>query len=1101
MSINASPPPAADGPSSLGQTGAPNRSEWLGLLRADQMHRWQRGERVLVEAYLQRFPALRSDIEGQLDLIYHEVLLRERGGEPRDLDEYLRRFPDYTAALRRRFELHQALASAGVLADSAAGPSGSGATPPPADGSSTPSLPPTTPPLEGLPLAAPAATAHDSPQTGKATAGRNLLFEEIGHGGMGSVRRGRDPLLGRELAVKVLKEEHRDKPEFIGRFVEEAQIGGQLQHPGLVPIYELGRFPDDRPFFTMKLVKGQTLAKLLGQRTSPQEELPRFLGIFEQVCQTVAYAHARGVLHRDLKPSNVMVGAFGEVQVMDWGLAKVLRRDADVGSAPPEDGAALVHTTRSGSGPDVSQAGRALGTLAYMPAEQARGEIDRIDERADVFGLGAILCVILTGQPPYRGRFDAVYDQAKRGDVADALVRLDGCGADAELVRLCKYCLAPERDDRPRDAGVVAQRIGAYQAGVQERLRRAELERAAAQVKAQEERKRRKLAVGLSAAVLLTLAAGMAGTSWGMVEARRARDDEARQRRTAEQEAAIALAVNEFLQQDLLGQADTGNQPLAGAVERNPNITVRELLDRAAKAIEGRFAEQPQTEAAIRLTLGDAYRALGRYAEAQPHLERSVWLRTDQLGADHPNTLQSKNLLAELHYHQGKYEQAEPLFQEVLAGRTTRLGADHPDTLQSKNNLALLYLDQGKPDRAEPLFQEAVAGRTAQLGANHPDTLNSKNNLSLLYKARGQYHRAEPLDQEVLAGRIAQLGADHPLTLQSKHNLASLYLDQGKPDRAEPLLREAVAGRTLQLGADHPDTLQSKNSLAVLYYQQRKYDQAEPLLLEVLHGWNAKLGGDHPHTLTSKHNLAALYRDQGKYDQAEPLFQAVLDARTAQLGPDHLNTLQSKYSLARLYLAQEQYERAEPLFREAVAGARTKLGLAHPHTQLFVRNLADCYEKLGQPAQAEPLLRELADFWKQKTGADSLQYAGELAILGLNLLRQQKPADAEPLLRTCLTIREKQLPDDWATYHTRSLLGGALVGQKRYAEAEPLLLTGYEGLKKREANIPAPAKVNLTEALARLVQLYDGWDQKDKADAWRTKLEQSKAAAKPPAQP
>ena len=136
----------------------------------------------------------------------------------------------------------------------------------------------------------------------------------------------RDPDLNRELAVKVLLESHRHRPELLRRFVEGAQIGGQLQHPGIVPIYDVGRMEDRRPFFAMKLVRGTTLAVLLAGRSSASAELPRFLGILEQVCQTMAYAHARGVIHRDLKPSNIMVGSFGEAQVMDWGLAKVLAR-------------------------------------------------------------------------------------------------------------------------------------------------------------------------------------------------------------------------------------------------------------------------------------------------------------------------------------------------------------------------------------------------------------------------------------------------------------------------------------------------------------------------------------------------------------------------------------------------------------------------------------------------------------------------------------------------------------------------------------------------------------------------------------------------------
>src|SRR5262249_10529912 len=151
-----------------------------------------------------------------------------------------------------------------------------------------------------------------------------------------------------ELAVKVLLRSHKDQPDLVRRFVEEAQIGGQLQHPGVVPIYELGALADRRPFFTMKLVQGRTLAELLWARSSPGDDLPRLLSIFESVCQTMAYAHARGVIHRDLKPSNVMVGSFGEVQVMDWGLAKVLRQGGadDDQPVPRDDPEAAVDVIR-----------------------------------------------------------------------------------------------------------------------------------------------------------------------------------------------------------------------------------------------------------------------------------------------------------------------------------------------------------------------------------------------------------------------------------------------------------------------------------------------------------------------------------------------------------------------------------------------------------------------------------------------------------------------------------------------------------------------------------------------------------------------------------
>lgn len=340
---------------------------------------------------------------------------------------------------------------------------------------------------------------------------RYELLGEIARGGMGAVLRGRDRDLGRDLAVKVLLEGHQGKPELVRRFVEEAQIGGQLQHPGVVPVYELGAFADRRPYFTMKLVKGRTLAALLQERADARVDLPRFLSIFESVAQTVAYAHARGVIHRDLKPSNVMVGAFGEVQVMDWGLAKVLREDG--GESGGEEKRAcvdtsVIQTVRSGSTVEESRAGSVLGTPAYMSPEQAKGDVDAVDRRSDVFGLGSILCEILTGKAAYVGKtWSDVLERAAYADTAEAFARLTSCGADAELVGLVRDCLAADAVERPSDAGVVAGRVTAYLAGVQERLREAELARV-------EERGRRRVTTVAAAAAILLFGFGSGGYVW-----------------------------------------------------------------------------------------------------------------------------------------------------------------------------------------------------------------------------------------------------------------------------------------------------------------------------------------------------------------------------------------------------------------------------------------------------------------------------------------------------------------------------------------------------------------------------------------------------------
>lgn len=313
---------------------------------------------------------------------------------------------------------------------------------------------------------------------------RYQVAGEIDRGGMGAILLGEDRILGRDVAVKILLQQHSENRELCRRFVEEARISGQLQHPGIVPVYDFGQTEPYRPWFAMKLVKGSNLAQLLKDRKSPRDELPRFLGIFEQICQTVAYAHACGVIHRDLKPSNIMIGTFGEVQVMDWGLGRLMKQELD-----PE----VVELGPSSIPTDRTQPGRAMGTFAYMPPEQASGRIDQLDERCDVFGLGAMLCVILTGAPPYTGTDQAIRSQSVAGDLRLALARLEECEIDPQLLDLAKRCLAPGKEDRPRTAGEVSDAISGYLESVQERSLQSELEKARAQARAEEERKRRKL--------------------------------------------------------------------------------------------------------------------------------------------------------------------------------------------------------------------------------------------------------------------------------------------------------------------------------------------------------------------------------------------------------------------------------------------------------------------------------------------------------------------------------------------------------------------------------------------------------------------------------
>jgi serine/threonine-protein kinase len=346
--------------------------------------------------------------------------------------------------------------------------------------------------------------------------GNYQIQGEIARGGMGVILKGHDADLGRDVALKVLREDLAKRPDVVERFVEEAQIGGQLQHPGIVPVYELGLMADQRPYFAMKLVKGRTLAELLLEREAADRR--RLLVVFESVCQTMAYAHSKGVVHRDLKPANVLIGAFGEVQVVDWGLAKVIRRGgvadearAHAARAAP---ATIIETVRSapGSVGSESLAGSVMGTPAYMPPEQARGEVEKLDERSDVFSLGAILCEVLTGAPPYAGEKEKVIDDAAHARVEDAIARLRACGADRELVELALDCLTPAPAARPRSAEVLAERMHRHLASVEERARASEIRAAEAKVRA-----RATLLLSLAGIALLLLGGG----GWYFVESSR----------------------------------------------------------------------------------------------------------------------------------------------------------------------------------------------------------------------------------------------------------------------------------------------------------------------------------------------------------------------------------------------------------------------------------------------------------------------------------------------------------------------------------------------------------------------------------------------------
>jgi eukaryotic-like serine/threonine-protein kinase len=1009
---------------------------------------------------------------------------------------------------------------------------------------------------------------------GSAPAGYDLR-DEIGRGGMGLVYRALDLSLNREVAVKLLQEQFPAVGTTAVRFLEEARITAQLQHPGIPAVHQVGVLPNGRPFLAMKLIKGDTLDRLLKARTDLTAERSRFLDHFERMTQALAYAHSRHVIHRDLKPANIMVGAFGEVQVMDWGLAKVLGEFQEPSAAVSDETTKIRSDRDSNSGAET-QYGQFMGTPAFMPPEQAIGAVDRIDERSDVFGLGAILCVILTGKPPFvGGDAETTRQLAARGKVDDAFARLDASGAEPELIALAKRCLAVEPNDRPANAGELATALAAYRSSAEERARNLELARVAGAA-------RRRTMTRAAIALVAVLGAGVAAASWQAIRATNAeantahqlkltqdaeantarqlkltQDAEAKERAAheeADRQKAIAIEdrenarrqeriaderridsvrqqlKTETVMQFLLGvlaHSDPWDQLERGQAS-NPNLSIREALDRSARNMDNKFKDDGELEARIRETVGTTYYGIGLYAESEKHLKRAAEILKREYTAGELDKDALVLSLAKALSKQGKFAEAEPLFVRATAARAKAFGPDALATLRAIENHATMRQAEGKPGEAEamlrrvvatlerthgpdlpatlgvwmqvadclrpqdrdaeavPIYTRVIAGLEKQLGADHPTTLFAVNNLALVQENLGAYDRAEALFRRAIAGLERHLGENHDEPLIARLNLASCLRNAGALSKAEPIAADVYARRVKHFGLKYPNTLYAANQYGIILNNLGRGDRAEPLFRQAVDGLREILGPHHRDTIDCMTNLAELLRSQNRLAEAEPLYVEVLASFERRHGPDHLLTVSAANYLGTLREAQGRYAEAEALFRRAIAVRERALGPLHYDTLMSQFNLGYVFMSQNRNVDAEPWLRKSYDGRRKLLGEENLQTQFSQNWLVMSLESQGKFAQAEPLLRRILAIRERQDRNSWLTANTRSRLGRALLAYQDYAEAKKLLEPAFEDLKAKADQIPPMWRgIRLREAAGRVVALHELAGSPEDAAKWR----------------
>jgi non-specific serine/threonine protein kinase/serine/threonine-protein kinase len=845
--------------------------------------------------------------------------------------------------------------------------------------------------------------------------GRYRLLQKIGEGGMGEVwlAEQKEPVR-RRVALKLVKPGMNTR-EVIARFESERQALALMDHPGIAKVFDAGSTPEGAPYFVMEYVAGVPITVHCDtHRLSTRERLELFI----HVCEGVQHAHQKAIIHRDLKPSNILVTQVDRraaPKIIDFGVAKAMSQK-------------LTAETM------FTHVGALIGTPEYMSPEQALSSGEDIDTRTDVYSLGVVLYELLAGAPPIDLRkiaFDEFLRRLREEEPSKPSTKIrtqDPATSTAvarnrqsEPVTLARQirgdldCIAlkaleKDRSRRYSSPADFAADIGRY-------LNHEAVLAVApsAAYRARKFARRHRGALMTACAFVLVLIAAGAVTI--------------RQSIRANREAAVAQAVNDFLQNDVLAQASASRQT-SPSTKPDPHLEVRTALDRAASKIGDRFARQPLVEASIRETIGSTYLDLGLYEEAQRHLERAVELRRRLQGEDSSDTLSAMRSLATAYVARTKFTEAEALLKTILPLRRKVSGSESAPTAEVMEELGTVYADEGKYPEAEPLYLKVVEIDRRLFSEDNPSTFNTMSNLGILYRREGKYQKAEEMYQHVLEIKRRVLGEDHPDTVLTMNTLGVTYTYEGRFQQAEELLSKTLEARRRILGADHPSTLLTMNNLGLAYNNEGKYAEGEALLRQTLAARERVSGHENADTILAAINLGDILDSEGKYREAEELVSSFLNVSRRVSGPGHPQTQQLTVMLARLRDRAGKYSEAEALYGSALESRIRVLGKEHDVTLITALNLA-------------------------RVRMERSEYES-----------------AEALLRGTLASYEKSYPAIWQRYACESLLGQSLAGQKKYDEAELLLLSGFEGLEQRKVTIAAFSQHFIEEARESLAKVY-----------------------------
>ncbi len=927
-----------------------------------------------------------------------------------------------------------------------------------------------------------AATATTATISTGRKIGRYKILQEIGEGGFGFVYMAeQEEPVRRKVALKIIKL-GMDTRQVIARFEAERQALALMDHPNISRVFDAGATETGRPYFVMELVKGVTITQYCNDNNLA---IPERVALMLPVCHAVQHAHQKGVIHRDLKPSNVLVTLDESdpvPKVIDFGIAKATSQR-------------LTEKTLFTGFRDF------IGTPEYMSPDQAQLSGLDVDTRTDIYSLGVLLYELLTGATPFDAKTlrDSSFEEIRRTirevDPPRPSLRLlmqrDGRAAApakshetgpvalsrsvrGDLDWIVMKAMEKDRTRRYATAKDLADDI--------ERHLRNEPVLAGPPGVGYKFRKfvrRHRVSVLAGSLVGAALLTGITLAMFGLIEANRSRDALALERDAAQASATEAqrqAAKSETLSGFLRNMLQSVDPTKA----RGREVTVLYVLDEASGHIEdGTLAAQPDVEASVRMTLGETYEALGRYADAETHLNAAVAIRNRRLGEAHPDALRSSRVLAGVLRLRGKFSEAEALLRETSQIQQRVLGSEHIDTLATMNELALALWGPGRYAEADTLHRQTLAIQRRVLGEYHVDTLESIGHLGMVCRALDKNDEAQTLLREALERCQRTLGDEHPTTTMAMNNLG-LFLEDGEDhEQAEGLFRRSYELDRRILGPDHPRTLVTMYSLLRVLRAQQKVAETRPIFIDRLAHY--KRAAESPEaTAVALHTYAWELLNGEPEDLRDPQAALPFARRAVELdGGVDANMLDT---LAMVLHQTGDASGAIETLRQAVAVARA--GGLFNRAELEDKLISYLMESGDLVGAATVSLGEAATSLGETLIPGSIP--GEaLSVQGESLIRQGRYTEAINVLSGCLGIQQKGLPEGhWRVADTTSLLGAARAGTGAFEEAEGLVL---EGFRKMEFHRGVPDE-RRTLAIRRIVRLYRAWGKPDLASTWLKRL-------------